>query len=98
MLENSDQPVDAIVADFGSVAYRDSLDRDRRYDREYRAHPQEPQEADASTKALRGSRITRLSAEVVPTPLGVVGVIGPWNFLLHLVIMPTAAAFAAATG
>lgn len=41
------------------------------------------------------SRLYGIRAEVQPTPLGVVGIIGPWNFPLHLVVMPAAAAFAA---
>ena len=36
-----------------------------------------------------------LKARVEPTPLGVVGIIGPWNFPLNLVVLPAAAAFAA---
>jgi len=36
-----------------------------------------------------------LSTMVVPQPLGVVGIIGPWNFPLLLLVQPAAAAFAA---
>ena len=32
---------------------------------------------------------------MLPSPLGVVGIIGPWNFPLNLVVLPAAAAFAA---
>jgi coniferyl-aldehyde dehydrogenase len=35
----------------------------------------------------------RAEAEVQPSPLGVIGIIGPWNFPLNLVVLP--AAFAA---
>lgn len=48
-----------------------------------------------TTPLMRAGRLAGLRAEVVPSPLGVVGIIGPWNFPLHLVIMPAAAAFAA---
>ncbi len=48
-----------------------------------------------STKLLRAARALGLRADVQPTPLGVVGVIGPWNFPLNLVVLPAAAAFAA---
>jgi coniferyl-aldehyde dehydrogenase len=41
------------------------------------------------------ARLYGIRAEVQPTPLGVVGVIGPWNFPLSLVIWPAASAFAA---
>lgn len=41
------------------------------------------------------ARLYGIRAQVQPTPLGVVGIIGPWNFPLQLVIVPAAAAFAA---
>ncbi|MCV7084566.1 aldehyde dehydrogenase family protein [Mycolicibacter hiberniae] len=44
---------------------------------------------------LRPARLAGLRAQVQPTPLGVVGIIGPWNFPLQLVVVPAAAAFAA---
>lgn len=46
-------------------------------------------------KLLRAARLVGLRAEVQPSPLGVVGIIGPWNFPLQLVVVPAAAAFAA---
>ena len=96
VLENSDQLVDAIVADFGSKSHTATLSTEIVGMIGNIAHTRKNlKKWMRPRKALRGSRITRLSAEVVPTPLGVVGVIGPWNFPLHLVIMPTAAAFAA---
>ncbi|WP_095533638.1 aldehyde dehydrogenase family protein [Mycobacterium aquaticum] len=48
-----------------------------------------------STKLMRAARAVRLRAEVVPSPLGVVGIIGPWNFPIQLTVLPAAAAFAA---
>lgn len=47
------------------------------------------------SKLLRAARLVGLRAEVQPSPLGVVGIIGPWNFPLQLVVVPAAAAFAA---
>ncbi len=44
---------------------------------------------------MRGARMFGLKAEVQPSPLGVVGIIGPWNFPLNLVVLPASAAFAA---
>jgi coniferyl-aldehyde dehydrogenase len=44
---------------------------------------------------MRAARIAGVRAEVEPAPLGVVGIIGPWNFPLNLVVLPAAAAFAA---
>ncbi len=46
-------------------------------------------------KLMRGARLIGLRSEVQPSPLGVVGIIGPWNFPLQLVVLPAAAAFAA---
>lgn len=47
------------------------------------------------SRLMRGARLVGLRAEVQPSPLGVVGIIGPWNFPLQLVVVPAAAAFAA---
>ncbi|WP_194291058.1 coniferyl aldehyde dehydrogenase [Nocardia aurantia] len=41
------------------------------------------------------ARLAGISTEVHPSPLGVVGIIGPWNFPLQLVVVPAASAFAA---
>jgi coniferyl-aldehyde dehydrogenase len=48
-----------------------------------------------ATKLMRAARLVGLKAEVQPSPLGVVGIIGPWNFPLNLVVLPASAAFAA---
>jgi coniferyl-aldehyde dehydrogenase len=48
-----------------------------------------------ATAIMRAARVCGLRAEVQPTPKGVVGIIGPWNFPLNLVVLPAAAAFAA---
>jgi coniferyl-aldehyde dehydrogenase len=47
------------------------------------------------TGALPGYRLFGVKAEVEPTPKGVVGIIGPWNFPVNLVALPAAEAFAA---
>ncbi len=44
---------------------------------------------------MPAARVFGLRAEVAPAPLGVVGIIGPWNFPLNLVVLPASAAFAA---
>ena len=44
---------------------------------------------------MRAARMFGLRAEVQPSPVGVVGIIGPWNFPLNLVVLPASAAFAA---
>lgn len=48
-----------------------------------------------ATKLMRAARFAGLRAEVLPSPLGVVGIIGPWNFPVQLTVLPAAAAFAA---
>ncbi len=96
VLDNSDELVAAIVADFGSKSRTATLSTEVVGMLSNIEHTRKNLKKWMRTrKMLRGSRLTRLSAEVVPSPLGVVGVIGPWNFPLHLAIMPTAAAFAA---
>lgn len=44
---------------------------------------------------FRIARLARVTTTIEQKPLGVVGVIGPWNFPVGLVVQPTAAAFAA---
>ncbi|MFD5176716.1 coniferyl aldehyde dehydrogenase [Nocardia sp. NPDC058379] len=40
------------------------------------------------------SRGFGIRTEIHPSPLGVVGIVGPWNFPLQLVVVPAASAFA----
>lgn len=47
------------------------------------------------TTKVRGSGLSGLPTVVERRPLGVVGVMGPWNFPIALVAQPAAAAFAA---
>ncbi|MCV7370468.1 coniferyl aldehyde dehydrogenase [Mycolicibacterium duvalii] len=47
------------------------------------------------TTVLPSGRLLAVKGEVQPTPKGVVGIIGPWNFPLNLVVLPASAAFAA---
>ncbi|NLU64122.1 aldehyde dehydrogenase family protein [Rhodococcus sp. HNM0563] len=96
MLDNADALVDALVRDFGSksrlgtmsmefVGIIDAIEHTRAHVAKWMR----------TAPLMRAGRLAGLRAEVVPSPLGVVGIIGPWNFPLHLVIMPAAAAFAA---
>ncbi|MFD1813546.1 aldehyde dehydrogenase family protein [Rhodococcus gannanensis] len=96
VVDNADAFVDALVDDFGSksrlgtvsteiVGAIAQIEHTRSHLRRWMR----------DTTLLRVARVAGLRAEVQPTPLGVVGIIGPWNFPLHLVILPCAAAFAA---
>ena len=96
VLDNSDDFVDAMAADFGTRPREGSLfteimgmlsviEHTRSHVRQWMR----------STTLLRAARLVGLRAEVDPSPLGVVGVIGPWNFPLNLVVLPASAAFAA---
>ncbi|MDY6996555.1 MAG: aldehyde dehydrogenase family protein [Actinomycetota bacterium] len=96
VLDNADDFVDAMAADFGTRPRAGSLFSEIMgmisVIEHTRAHvPQWMR----STKLMRAARLMGLRAEVEPTPLGVVGIIGPWNFPLNLVVLPAAAAFAA---
>lgn len=96
VLDNADAFADAMAADYGTRARAGSLFTEvlgmMSVIEHTRSHvPQWMR----STAAMRAARATGLRAEVVPSPLGVVGIIGPWNFPLNLVVLPAAAAFAA---
>ncbi|WP_067901642.1 aldehyde dehydrogenase family protein [Nocardia vaccinii] len=96
VLDNLDEYVDALVRDFGTrsrtgvlfaevLGMLTTIEHTRSHiDRWMR--PRNP-------KPL--ARLYGIRAQVQPTPLGVVGIIGPWNFPLQLIVAPAAAAFAA---
>jgi len=96
VLDNRDAYVDALSTDFGTRARTGTLFTEimgmLSVIEHTRAHidkwmkPRNPKP---------GARLYGIRAEVQPTPLGVVGIIGPWNFPLNLVVLPAAAAFAA---
>lgn len=96
VLDNTDALVDAMAQDFGTRSRDASLatelvgmipviEHTRSHVRQWMR----------SGKLMRAARLAGLRAEVQPSPLGVVGIIGPWNFPLQLVVVPAAAAFAA---
>ena len=96
VLDNADAFVDAMAADFGTrpkvgSSFTEILGMISVIEHT-RAHlPQWMR----TTTLMRAARLFGLRAEVQPSPLGVVGIIGPWNFPLNLVVLPASAAFAA---
>ncbi|OBK49764.1 aldehyde dehydrogenase [Mycobacterium sp. 1081908.1] len=96
VLDNTDAFVDAMAADFGTRSRAATLFTEVigmiSVIEHTRSHVAQWMRA---TKLMRAARVAGLRAEVQPSPLGVVGIIGPWNFPLNLVVLPAATAFAA---
>jgi coniferyl-aldehyde dehydrogenase len=96
VLDNADAFVDAMSADYGTRPKTGSLFTEIvgmvSVIEHTRSHVRQWMRA---TKLMRTARMFGLKAEVQPSPLGVVGIIGPWNFPLNLVVLPASAAFAA---
>jgi coniferyl-aldehyde dehydrogenase len=96
VLDNADDFVAAMDADFGTRPKTGSLFTEIlgmiSVIEHTRSHV--PQWM-CATKLMRAARLVGLKAEVQPSPLGVVGIIGPWNYPLQLVVLPASAAFAA---
>jgi coniferyl-aldehyde dehydrogenase len=96
VLDNADEFVGAMEADFGTRPKTGSLFTEVlgmiSVIEHTRSHV--PQWMRATT-LMRAARLVGLRAEVQSSPLGVVGIIGPWNYPLQLVVLPASAAFAA---
>jgi coniferyl-aldehyde dehydrogenase len=96
VLDNADAFVDAMAADFGTrprtgILFAEILGLMSVIEHTRKHVPRWMR----ATKPMRAARLYGLRAEVQPSPLGVVGIIGPWNFPLNLVVLPASAAFAA---
>lgn len=96
VLDNFDDFVDAMAADFGTRPRTGTLFTEImgmisviEHTRSHVGQWVRP------CKLMRPARPFGLRAEVEPSPLGVVGIVGPWNFPLNLVVLPASAAFAA---
>lgn len=96
VLDNADDFVEAMAADYGTrpragtlfteiMGMLSVIEHTRSHVRQWMR----------PSGVMRAGRLFGLRAEVVPTPLGVIGVVGPWNFPVNLVVLPAAAAFAA---
>src|SRR5271166_4288798 len=96
LFDNSDALTDAMSADYGSRSPTASVMTEImgigstiEYTRKNLERWMRP------TQALPGYRLLGVKAQVEPTPKGVVGIIGPWNFPVNLVALPAAETFAA---
>jgi coniferyl-aldehyde dehydrogenase len=96
LLDNTEAFVAAMSADFGTRSKAASLFTEVvgiipviEHTRSHVAEWMRP------AKLMPGARLFGIKADIQPSPLGVVGIVGPWNFPLNLVILPAAAAFAA---
>lgn len=96
VLDNTDAFVEAMATDFGTRSKAATLFTEVvgmiSVVEHTRSHVAQWMRA---TRLMRAARLFGLRAEVRPCPLGVVGIIGPWNFPLNLVVLPAATAFAA---
>jgi coniferyl-aldehyde dehydrogenase len=96
VLDNADDLIDAMQADFGTRPKTGSLFTEVlgmvSVIEHTRSHVPQWMRV---TKLMRAARLVGLRAEVHPSPLGVVGIVGPWNYPLQLVVLPASAAFAA---
>ena len=102
VLDNSDAIVEAVSADFGyrgevSTLVTDllSFSIEAEIQRAGIARWSRPRPPGGSRIAGGLMRVGGLRAEVVPSPLGVVGVMGMWNFPLALTATPALTALAA---
>lgn len=96
VVDHTDAFVEAMAADFGTRSKAATLFTEVigmfsviEHTRSHAAQWMRP------TKLMPAARLCGLRAEVQPSPLGVIGIIGPWNFPLNLVVLPAATAFAA---
>lgn len=96
VLDNTHAYVDALVRDFGTRSRTGTLFTEIMGILSVIEHTRSHTAAwMRSTDPTPTGRLYGIRAEVQPTPLGVVGIIGPWNFPLNLVVLPAVAAFAA---
>lgn len=96
LLDGADDLAAAIAADFGTRAHSLSMSTDIfgslveiSHTRAHVSRWTKP------SKVARLAALGGLRASVQPQPLGVVGVIAPWNFPINLAVVPAASALAA---
>ncbi|MGW4479433.1 aldehyde dehydrogenase family protein [Rhodococcus triatomae] len=96
IVDNLDELAEALRADFGSRPYDLSMATDLVSSAKSLTHDRAHLEKWMRPRRF-GNPLARLAlrGEVRPVPKGVVGILGPWNFPLNLVILPAGAALAA---
>jgi coniferyl-aldehyde dehydrogenase len=96
LVENCDALTEAMSADFGSRSQTASVLTEVMAITSLMEHSRGNLERWMRPRRLApGARMFGVRAEVQPTPKGVVGIIGPWNFPVNLVVLPAAEAMAA---
>ncbi len=96
LLDGADDLAAAIAADFGTRARSLSISTDIFGSLVDIAHTRAHVRRWMSpSKVARSASIARLHASIQAQPLGVVGVIAPWNFPINLAVVPAASALAA---
>ncbi|MBM7413298.1 MULTISPECIES: aldehyde dehydrogenase family protein [Nocardiaceae] len=95
VLGASDDLAEAMSADFGHRPLAFSLSADVVGAVDHIAHLKDSLENWMTPVVVAGSAEAGIPTEIDAVPLGVVGVVGPWNFPVSLVVHPAAEAIAA---
>ncbi|GAB07806.1 aldehyde dehydrogenase family protein [Gordonia amarae] len=96
LLDHSDEIAEALTADFGSRPRELSLAADVAGCMIDLAHQRRSvTKWMKETKTSRAMGVAGFKQSIRHDPLGVVGIMGPWNFPLQLTIVPAGSAFAA---
>jgi len=95
IVDNAEGLAEAMEADFGcrarNVSYSSDILGSIADIRHTRSHVAQWMKPTALNRLGRRS----LRADLQPDPLGVVGIVAPWNFPIHLAVVPAASAFGA---
>ncbi|NIL85915.1 Coniferyl aldehyde dehydrogenase [Rhodococcus fascians] len=95
VLGSSDELAEAMSSDFGHRPEAFSLSADIVGAIDHITHLKENVETWMKPVSIAGSTEAGIPTEIDTVPLGVVGVVGPWNFPVSLVVHPAAEAIAA---
>jgi coniferyl-aldehyde dehydrogenase len=96
LLNSEEQITDAISADFGNRSRHETVIAETfmvlsaiAHARKHLRHWMKTRRVPTSFHSLPGS------SRIMPQPLGVIGIVSPWNYPLQLALAPAVAAFAA---